>query len=281
MRWIMCAMLAIYFASLGSLQAQELELSRNARSIPFAIASDFLVVVEGRAGKAGGLKFIVDTGATHSVLDRKVAIWLQLQRHAGQVVSFDRSMTIEWAELPELQVGPLQAKNLRVMVVDLSQYSDLAKGIDGIIGLDLLSRADKFTIDYSKKTLYFELARNGSEPPVPSCFVVPIVVQGLVVRLEVDTGVSDMILYGPRVRGRVVEIRIEGEPKVLTMGRIAGKKVMLPGVQLGGREKAIPTILIDEPAPRNVPGVDGYLGVAALHANRIEFDFAKMVLRWQ
>src|SRR5690349_19589805 len=129
MRRIMCAVLAIGCTSLVPVQAQELDLSRTAIAIPFGIASDFLVVVEGRAGNVGGLKFIVDTGATHSVLDKKVATELLLPRHSGQVVNFDRSILIEWAELSELQVGPLQAKGLRVMVVDLPKYSDIANGV--------------------------------------------------------------------------------------------------------------------------------------------------------
>lgn len=279
-RRIMCAVLAIACTSLVPMQAQQSDLS-PAGAIPFDIASDFLVVVEGRAGNVGGLKFIVDTGATFSVLDKKIAIGLQLPQHAGQVLNFDRSIPVQWAELPELQVGPLQAKGLRVTVVDLSKYSNIAKGVDGIIGLDLLSRSDKFIIDYSEKRLYFELAVNGSVRPVPLCFVMPIVVQGLVIRLGVDTGVSDIVLYGDRLKKRLAKIRMEGEPKAVTMGRIAGTKVTLAGVQLGGPEKAVTTILISGPEGRIVPGLDGYLGVAALHANRIEFDFAKMVLHWR
>jgi predicted aspartyl protease len=281
MRSIICAVLSIGFTSLVPLQAQEIDPSPTAIAIPFRIASDFLVVVEGRAGNIGGLKFIVDTGSTYSVLDKKVATGLHLLRHAGQVVNFDRSIPIEWAELPDLQVGPLRANNFRVMVVDLPKYSDTANGVDGIIGLDLLSRSEKFTINYSKKTLYFELAVNGSPRPVPLSFVMPIVVQGLVIHVGVDTGASDIVLYGDRLRKRLVKIRTEGEPKALTMGRIAGTKVTLPGVQLGGPEKAITTILITGPEDQIVPGLDGYLGVAALHANRIEFDFAKMVVHWQ
>jgi predicted aspartyl protease len=281
MRRIMYAVLVIGCTALVPVQGQELNLSLTAMAIPFSLASDFLVVVEGQAGDVGGLKFIVDTGATRSIIDKKIASRLQLQRHAGQVMNFDRSIPIEWAQLPELKVGPLRAEGLRVMVVDLPQYSDVASGVDGIIGLDLLSRSDRFTIDYSKKRIYFELAVNGSARPVPGCFVVPTVVQGLVMRLGVDTGVSGIVLYGDRLKKRLVKLRIEGEPEAVTMGRIAGTKVTLPGVQLGGPEEAITVILINGPEERIVPGLDGYLGVAALHANSIEFDFAKMVLRWQ
>jgi hypothetical protein len=80
------------------------------------------------------------------------------------------------------------------MVVDLPKYSLIANGVDGIIGLDLLSRSDKFTNDYSQRRLHFELAAPGSARQVPGCFVVPIVVQGLVIHLGVDTGVSGIVL---------------------------------------------------------------------------------------
>jgi len=204
-----------------------------------------------------------------------------LRRHAGRVMSFNRYIPIEWAEVPELRIGPLGAEGVRVMVVDLAAYSEFAKSVDGIIGLDLLSRNEKFTIDYSKKKLYFEPTTNGTDRPIPGCFVVPIVVQGLAMRLGVDTGSADILLYGDRLKKRLVKIRTKGEPKTVTLGRIEATKVTLPGVQIGRREEVITAVLIDGPDERTMPGLDGYLGVASLHAKRIEFDFAKMVLRWQ
>jgi predicted aspartyl protease len=249
--------------------------------IPFAIGSNFLIIVEAQAGNVGGLKFIVDTGATHSVIDTKIASRLELPHNTGKTMNFDHSIPVEWAELPELQVGPLRAKGVRVMVVDLPRYSEVADGVDGIVGLDLLSKSDKFTIDYSKKVIYFDLAANGSARPVPGCFVVPVVVQGLVIRLAVDTGASGIILYGDRIRKHLLKMRTEGEPKPATMGRIAGTLVTLPGVKLGASEKTVTVMLIKAPEEAIMPGLDGYLGVAALHAKRIEFDFAKMLLRWQ
>lgn len=281
MRGILCVLFAIGCTSQVPMQAQVLGSSQTAVAIPFAMSSNFLVIVEAQAGNVGGLKFIVDTGATHSLIDQKIASRLKLQRYIGKTMNFDQSIPIEWAELPELQVGPLRAKGVRVMVVDLPKYSEFAQGVDGIVGLDLLSRSDKFTIDYRKKTIYFELTANGSSRPVPGCFVVPVIVQGLVIRLEVDTGASGIILYGNRLKKHLVKMRTEGEPKTATMGRIAGTMVTLPGVKLGGPEEAVTVILIEGPEEAIMPGLDGYLGVPALHAKRIEFDFAKMLLRWQ
>jgi len=39
--------------------------------------------------------------------------------------------------------------------------------------------------------------------------------------------------------------------------------------------------LIDGPGQSDLPGVDGVLGAASLHAKRIDFDFTHMVLRCQ
>jgi predicted aspartyl protease len=278
MLWVMLAMSSILARPA---QGQGPGEPETALPVPFDLVSDFLVVVEGQAGSLRGLKFIVDTGATHSVIDCKVALKLQLKRHAGRIMNFDRYIPIEWADVPELRMGPLRAEGLRVMVVNLADYSVFAKGADGIIGLDLLSKTDKFTIDYSQKRLYFEISMNGTHRPVPGCFVVPVVVQGLAVRLGVDTGIPNILLYEDQLKKRPFKLRTEGPPKAVTMGRIAGTRVTLSGAQIGGSEELITILLINGPGERTMPGLDGYLGVASLHAKRIEFDLSKMVLRWQ
>jgi predicted aspartyl protease len=280
-QWMLCTMLLTGNALWGTVQGQEPTQSEAVQATPFELASDFLIIVEGRVGELGGLKFIVDTGASSSVIDRKVAARLQLKRQAGRIMTFDRFLPIEWADLPELRVGSLRAEGIRVMVVDLAKYSEFAKSVDGIIGLDLLSKSKKFVIDYSKKTLYFELAGNGTHRPRPFCFIVSILVQGLAMRLEVDTGLSEILLYRDSLRKRRVKFRSEGAPKTVMMGRIEGTKVTLPGVRIGGPEEVTTVVLIDGPDERRMPGLDGYLGVASLHAKRIEFDFSKMVLLWQ
>jgi hypothetical protein len=279
--WIRLAVLGIGCALIGPLRAEDSAPFETSVPVPFQLASDFLVVVEGQVGDVSGLKLIVDTAATRSAIDRKLATKLHLRRHTGKIMNFDRYIPIEWADVPELRMGPLRAADLHIMVVDLAEYSEFTKTVDGIIGLDLLTRTDKLTIDYGEKRLYFELRANGTSRPAIGCFVVPIVVQGIALRLGVDTGLSDILLYGDRLKGRPRKIRTEGEPKAVMMGRVRGKRVTLPGVQLGGPEEPITAVLIDGPAKPTMQGLDGYLGIASLHPNWIEFDFAKMTLRWQ
>jgi predicted aspartyl protease len=270
------------FISISCLNAQKFGKPTVSPTMPFELVSGFLVVVNGEIGKLHGLKFILDTGATHSLIDRKVADRLRLQRRSGEVISFDRRIPVEWADIPELRVGPLRDNAVRIMVVKLAEYSEFAEHADGIVGLDLLSKSKKFSIDYDRRTVSFQLAEDGTPEHSPSaCFVVPLVVQGVPVHLAVDTGLQGILLYENRLRKRLPKMRIEGESTNAAMGRLRATQVRLPGVQIGGAQVATTVFLIEGPDENSLPGVDGYLGPAALQAKRIEFDFDARVLRWQ
>jgi predicted aspartyl protease len=256
--------------------------STSGAAIPFELVSNFLVVVNGQIGNLEGLKFIVDTGASYSVIDRKIADKLRLKRYAGKIMNFDRSVPIEWADAPEFTVGPIRANKARVMVVKLAEYSEFAENIDGIIGLDLLSKSDRFTIDYDRKTLTFEpSAESPSEGVHPNIFVVLVFVQGWPLHLAVDTGYKGIALYENQLRKSLPNLQTEGPTTAIRMGRLQGSQVELRGVRIDGSERVTTVLLIDGPDDAALPGVDGYLGVNALLAKRIEFNFAAKVLRWQ
>jgi predicted aspartyl protease len=276
------AVLVLGMISTPHLHAQDLHKTSVSPPMPFELVSGFLVVVNGQIGNLDGLKFILDTGATHSLIDRKVADRLRLQRRAGEVMNFDRYIPVEWADIPEIRVGPMRAEALRVMVVKLAGYSEFAKRADGIIGLDLLSRGKKLTIDYDTRAVSLQLAGDGTADRSHSaCFVIPLVVQGLPMHLAVDTGLQGIFLYKNRLRKRLPKMRIEGESTNGSMGRLQATQVRLPGVRIVGAEVVTTVLLIDGPDEDALPGVDGYLGPASLHAKWIEFDFDARVLRWR
>lgn len=247
----------------------------------FELISDFVVIVQGQADELGGLRFILDTGSSHTVLDRRVADRLGLQRHPGRVMNFDRYIPVDWTDVPEIRVGPIRAMALRVMVVNLAEVSAFGQKADGILGLDLLGRGRKLVIDYEKRLMSVETdpQSEGGAPP-PNGFAIPVVVQGVPMRFLVDTGLRDMLIYRERLRGGLPHLRTEGEPKKVMIGRLQATKVSLPGVQIFGRDAMSPVFLIDGPKT-DVDAIDGYLGPTSLHAKRLELDFASRVLRWQ
>ena len=275
-------LVVLHLASLSLARAQEAPRSLTQATTRFELLSDFLVVVNGQAGGLDGLKFILDTGASHSVIDQKVADLLRLRREPGKVVNFNHEVPAEWTEIPELRVGPIRVVGALVRVGKLSDYSSLAENVDGIIGLDLLSRSKTLTIDYEKRAILWQLPEGDTAKKANwQYYVVRVAVQGHSMRLVLDTGLQGILLFADRLRQDLPNLRTEGGLKRVGFGSLRTTQVQLPGVRIAGPEIMATVFLIDGPADSSLPGVDGYLGVASLHAKRVQFDFEGMKIRWQ
>jgi predicted aspartyl protease len=265
-------------------QARAQDLDRSCPNLPlsFDLVSNFEIVIQGRVGERDGLRFILDTGSSYSVIDRRVADKMGLHRRPGKAFSYDRDLAIEWADIPDAQIGPMRVSGIRMMVARLADISELAENADGIIGLDVLSRAKKIDIDYERRRVSFDLDEGcGSGHSAVKALLVTVVIQGIPMRLLVDTGLRYLLLYKDRLSSALPHLRTEGEPRGAVFGRLQATEVNLPGVQVFPPEAVTPVFLIEGPGKTDLDGIDGYLGPASLHARRLELDFAAMTLRWQ
>ena len=252
------------------------------RATSFELVSGFEVVVHGQIGELGDLKFILDTGSSYSVIDLRLAERMGLHRRPGNVLNFDRNLALEWAEVSDVRVGPICIPAMDMMVTRVADISEFAENVDGIIGMDVLSRAQKMSIDYDTKRISFEMdERRGSKPFVMRTFVIPVVIQGISMRLLVDTGLKYIVLYKERLRSTIPHLRIEGEPRDGLMGRLQVTQVKLPGVRILGSEAVTPVLLLGGPFKTDNGAVDGYLGPASLHVRLLELDFVARTLRWR
>jgi len=275
-------LLVLGLLSAPPLDAQDPSKSSVSSTIPFQLRSGFLVVVNGQVGNLEGLKFIVDTGASYTFIDRKVADRLKLPRRPGKTTSFDREVPVEWAVIPDLRVGPVRTGAFRVMVAKLGEYSELAEHVNGIIGLDVLSKSEKILIDYEKQTISWELPGDlDGRRPSPAYFAIPFVVQGFPMHLILDTGFQGILLYKDRLRKALPDLQTQGKPIEVDFGRLQTTQVKLPGVRLVGQETVATVFLTNGPDTGDLPDVDGYLGITSLKAKRVELDFAARVLRWE
>jgi predicted aspartyl protease len=286
-RWLLSlACLSLFFPS--PLQADDQsKLPKNApgTTLPFRISSGYLIQVEGRIGDQAHLKFILDTGASISIVGQRIAQKLKLDAHPAQSFNFDRNLQWERATLPEVQFGPIRAANVAVLVGDLARYSEFAGKADAIIGMDLL-KLSNVTIDFGAGNLIFDLteprAYSAGGDPMTQCLIVELQVQDRPVHLIVDTGLQGMVLYEGRLRKSVPELRTAGNIKNATMGgRIQAKQATLPDVVVGNRNREVPVMFLPSPAAGTLPGIDGILGISALQARRVHFDFSRKTLTWE
>jgi predicted aspartyl protease len=253
--------------------------------LPFRLSHGYLIVVEGQIGTQSNLKFILDTGATMSIVDTKIADKLRLPHHPMESFNFDRKLAWEQATIPEVQFGPVKASNTLVLVGHLADYSEFAQNVDAIIGLDLL-KLSNFGIDYVAKKIIFDSPKPGARAPhdaaLSNGLVFEAQIQGHPVRLIVDTGFPGILLFEERVRATVPELRLIGKVSDVTMGgRLHARKATLSGVEIGPSHMDVSVFLTKGPAAELLPGVTGVLGIAALNARRVNFDFNTGTLSWE
>jgi len=252
-------------------------------TIPFRLGSEFLIVVEGQIGSLTGLVFILDTGATTTIVDDRIADKLSLTRHKGrEVLNFDKHIAMDWTNLPELHLGPLAAHDFPVRVGDLKRVSEFARSADVILGMDFLRTAQSIRIDYRSRLVTVRTPADGSTNSFNgNALSVLIPLQGQPARLIFDTGVQSLILYKDRLRQHLPQLKLGHR---ISQASYAGRhceSTVLTGIRLGADEVQSSVLLLSR-APAYLPAdVDGYIGTSLLHAQVIELDFASVKFRWQ
>jgi gag-polyprotein putative aspartyl protease len=286
MRQIVTGLVGLFLLSqIATARARKDSVQRYANDeVSFELVSGYLVVVDGSIGPLHGLKFVLDTGATHSAVSSKVADQLDLQRLTGKVFNIDKTVKTEWAAIPEVEFGPIRASQVPVMITNLDYFKSLASHVDAVMGLDLL-RQNNFSIDFADKKVRFGQVETGrhSTPMVSDdiSLKVEAEVDGTLIHLILDSGAPGPLMYEERLENRAVDYRIEEENYGYRInGILRLTRARVRRLQLGGRDIEHTVFLTHSPAERIMDGIDGLLGLTALKARRINFDFKTNTLSW-
>ena len=248
----------------------------NSNSLKFELLERHQIVVRGAIGPLGGLRLLIDTGSTPSMVDRKIAKKLALPVQTSEFVSFGQKRRTLTAVLPCIQLGPLNAGAVEAGVGDLS----FLHGVDAIIGLDVLSRSS-FSIDYENHILVFgpiETHRPSTTlESTPPFLTVEMAIAGRPVRLLVDTGSGRLVLFARRMQGRLPLLQVHGE---LLMYHLSGTsrldRVILPLLGIGGSTiDRVEGFMSDAPVDDYPAAIDGVLGLRILALKHADFDFER------
>ncbi len=250
------------------------------------IYDGYLVVCQGSANGLAGLRFLLDTGATDTAIDRNLAEKLGLRTRPAKVTSFDKTVESQWTGLREITFGPERASNARVLLEDLSYFNRIGLHIDGVIGLDLL-RCQNFLLSYAEKRVVFgSLVTAGMRGT-------PILADGKVIKVQVeldgrpvwmaaDTGAPVSVLYEDILKELAVNYRLQRQMDWMSVtGAVPSRIAMVPGFRVGGHDLRREVILVSVPEAKRPSGVSGYMGIAALDAREVAFDFERNQLLWK
>ena len=246
--------------------------------VPFELYQHHLIVTKGSIGPLNGLSLLIDTGTIPSMVDVRIARKLHVQAEPSTLVAFGQSVAIQSTILNGFRIGARQPGPVPAGVSDLSYLEGVR--IDAIVGLDVLARTS-FSIDYRKRVLRFSPdGREESVAPLELAWpflTVQMTIGGQQVRLLVDTGSSDLVLFKSRMPAALSPIPWRGDKTVqYASGAARLLRLDLRQVRLGSRVwDRLPAWALDQALDGYPPSIDGVLGVLALDCQRVQFDFER------
>ena len=248
-------------------------------SLNFKLYRGYLIVVSGSVGGLKNLNFIVDTSTSPSIIDRRLVEKRGICQHSGSVSVPGEIVGAARAVLTDVQLGPISAKSLPVLALDLSYLGqELGTHIDMLIGLDVLGQSS-FSIDYRSKRIFF-----GAPPTLPLTVPMdsgpPLVsvtasLDGRASRLLVNTGFPDFMLedaFGERIQN----VKIDQSRLAINAagGELVCKRGIVRSVRLGemdlGEQAAVSV-------RRGRKDFDGSLRITA-RFKEVAFDFEHHML---
>ena len=251
--------------------------------VPFELYQHHLIVVKGSIGRLNGLTLLIDTGTIPSIVDARIARKLKLHAEPSTLISFGQEVPVKSAVLDGFSIGPLESGRVPAGVGDLSYLQGVR--VDAIVGLDVLARTS-FGIDYQRQVMRFALeGREDAVAPLELAWpflTVRMTIAGQQVRLLVDTGSGDLVLFKTRMPAALSGAPWRGDKTVAYASGVARlRRLDLREVGLGADTwDKLPAWLLDRVPHGYPPGIDGVIGVLALGCRTVRFDFERNELGW-
>jgi len=125
---------------------------------PFVLASEQapLVLVPVRIGDAGPFTFVLDTGASGTLVSTRTAAALHLVAGPGAIATgAGGEAAVSMATIERMSVGGTFVNHLSVAVADLPQVEKaIGRSIDGVVGYDFFG-SKCVVLDYTSKVVRF------------------------------------------------------------------------------------------------------------------------------
>jgi len=264
---------------------QEVEpASHVSMKLPVRLFGGYLVIAEGAIGNVHKLNFLVDTGASPSVIDHKIAHELKLAEHPERVNLWNKSVQARQVVVPSLSLGPVRVESIPVLAEDLS-FLQKALGfkVHAIVGMDVL-RKSSFTINYKSKEILFGIPENLTHS-VPFETDTPVITvrmefQDLRLRMVVDSGGPDLTLFRSRVWEPTGLQALGKETVTDAGGTFERTKVRIPELHMGNESMGAQTAFLVDDRKDEGDDFDGVLGVRGLQFWKLAFDFENRRLSW-
>jgi predicted aspartyl protease len=252
--------------------------------VPFQLYNDNLIVVKATIGTVKNVNMILDTGTSPSAISQELADRLKLRGKTESLQTLNGTIQTQSLSLPSIQIGPLAASPIRVVVQDLSfMERSLGISLGGIAGLDILS-SGSFTIDYRRRKVVFgpiaasaKAIRFETQKPF---LTVKAKIEGHEVRLLVDSGTWGLLVYRNRLRTAQEQLRFDPIASISTAGGMTHVRWLSAVVSLGSDNLGSRNVAIADVDSDLQNDFDGLLGFAKMGFRKVSFDFENGLFGW-
>lgn len=261
-------------------------VERSPEEIPFDLHRDYMVLVQGRINSVEDVTFLIDTGSTSTIISPFLAKKLQLKGVEKKAVAVATRLRAKEVILHNIGIGSTRFRVVPALVTDLSALTKVSKNIDAVLGMDALVRTS-LRIDYRSCTLTFRPERSLSSSSVMALHnlqpSLTLQAGGKPVRLLVDTGAQDLVLFGSRLDNppQMHRSSWQSKPLVNLGGSNEGRLVFLTQVQLGSARWEQLNAYLIEGRIEHCRDLEGFVGPASLGWSSVQFDFAQNRLSWE
>ena len=252
--------------------------------VPFQLYNDNLIIVKATIGTVKNVNMILDTGTSPSAISQELADRLKLRGKTESLQTLNGTIQTQSLSLPSIQIGPLAASPIRVVVQDLSfMERSLGISLGGIAGLDILSTGS-FTIDYRRRKIVFgpiaasaKAIRFETQKPF---LTVKAKIEGHEVRLLVDSGTWGLLVYRNRLPTVQAQPRFDPIGSISTAGGMAHVRWLRTVVSLGSDNLGSRNVAIADVDSDLQNDFDGLLGFAKMGFRKVSFDFENGLFGW-
>lgn len=273
------------FGSPSPKPADGVEHRSPAEEVPFQLFNDNLVIVRATVGKVNNVNMILDTGTSPSAISQELADRLKLNGKTEFLQTLNGTIQTRSLILPYIQIGPWEARPIRVLVQDLSfMERSLGIALGGIAGLDIL-RTGSFTIDYRRKKVIFgriaaseNAVRFETQEPY---LTVKAMIEGQEVRLLVDSGTWGLLVYRNRLQTTQEQVHFDSNASISSPGGMTHVGWFWAGVSLGQENLGTRRVAIADIDSDPQNDFDGLLGFAKMGFLKVSFDFENGLFGWE
>jgi predicted aspartyl protease len=257
-------------------------------TLRFDLYRGYLMVARGTVGPLKGMHFLLDTGTSTTLLDSRIARKLNVNGIPEDVdiICFKSGARATHAQIPSIEIGPVQQKHVPVLVQDLSIFDDaLPVHIDAVIGLDVLGTSP-FEVNYRTRRIYF-----GQLPHLPvsvplsveeGLAMVKVELNDTTAHLILDTGTPSLLIFRARIPKAIAGLKMHNPRVAHARGSLQDHEVHLPKIRLGTAEFVRQWAIVVENRDEGGREFDGLLSPAALgiDAFAVDLDRGSLELRF-